>query len=91
MSCKKTPNTAITVKYKGQDYHLVPSDSLLQDLRACGIPIPSGCLQGLCGACKIRLNKGEIHYNGVPLAYVNKQEVLTCIARACTDLDIAED
>jgi ferredoxin len=91
MTCKKELQGTITVKYKGKEYNLVPSTSLLQDLRACGIPVPSGCLQGICGVCKITLIKGEIHYNGIPLAYVSDQEVLTCIARARTDLEIETD
>jgi ferredoxin len=83
----KLTNT-IVVTYRGTEHIIIPSKSLLNDLRGCGIPVAKGCLSGICGTCKITLKKGEVYYEGLPLAYVNEHEVLTCIARACSDIEI---
>lgn len=42
------------------------TDTVLAVARASGLNIPSGCTFGLCGTCKVKKAKGEVHmvHNG---------------------------
>src|SRR3546814_19542257 len=42
------------------------TDTILEVARASGLNIPSACQFGVCGTCKIRKLKGEVHmvHNG---------------------------
>lgn len=58
-----------------------PEQSLWEFARANDIYLPSGCLSGACGSCRCKLIRGEVEYDrriGVELA---NDEVLTCVAR----------
>ena len=45
---------------------VLPGRDVLAVAKANGLNIPSGCTFGLCGTCKIRKTKGEVHmvHNG---------------------------
>ena len=65
--------------------------TLLKQLEAEWIEIPSACFTGICGACMCEIEKWEEHINkeattapGFPLAY---EEVMTCIAKVTSDED----
>ena len=42
------------------------TDTILGAARAAGLALPSGCTMGICGSCKIRKTRGEVHmvHNG---------------------------
>lgn len=46
------------------------------------------CKDGFCGACRCKLIKGKVHYEGAPLAYVGDDEILTCCSIPTTDIEI---
>lgn len=54
-----TATVRLKVPSEGLEFDAVPSVSLLQQLEAQGQPIRSQCRAGICGACKIRIVKGE--------------------------------
>lgn len=65
--------------------------TLLKQLEAEWIEIPSACFTGICGACMCEIEKWEEHINkeattapGFPLA---DEEVMTCIAKVTSDED----
>ena len=63
-----------------------PDQSIWELAKANQIELPSGCLSGVCGSCRVKLISGEVHYDrqiGVELA---SGECLTCVARPSTDL-----
>jgi uncharacterized protein len=63
-----------------------PDQSLWELAKANHIEIPSGCLSGVCGSCRVKLISGQVQYDrqiGVELA---NGECLTCVARPTTDL-----
>jgi uncharacterized protein len=63
-----------------------PNQSLWELAQANHIELPSGCLSGVCGSCRVKLISGQVQYDrqiGVELA---SGECLTCIARPTTDL-----
>jgi len=72
-----------TVLYKNKQ------QTLLECLEEENHEIHYHCRDGFCGACRITLNSGEIDYfNGEPLAYVGKDEILPCCCKPKSDIDI---
>lgn len=67
-------------------------DSILEVAQQEGINIRSGCLQGVCGACKKRKSKGKIRYEAQPDGLAqNEQEqgyILPCIAYPVGEVEI---
>jgi hypothetical protein len=62
--------------------------SIWELARESGVEIPSGCLSGVCGSCRVRYRDGEIEHDrkvGLELA---KDECLSCIARPKTPVTI---
>ena len=66
--------------------------SILECLEADNIEVHYHCRDGFCGACRVRLNRGEICYpNGDPLAFVGDGEILTCCCYPTSDISITID
>lgn len=64
-------------------------DTLLECLEKADHEIHYHCRDGYCGACRITLHSGEIDYfNGEPLAYVGKNEILPCCCKPLSDIEI---
>jgi len=65
------------------------TDSLLYHLEHAGIETPGHCRNGICGACRIKLTAGKIHYPHIsPLAYLHPKEILPCICVPTTNLTL---
>lgn len=63
-----------------------PDESIWELAKANQVEMPSGCLSGVCGSCRVKLISGQVQYDrqiGVELA---SGECLTCVARPITDL-----
>lgn len=65
--------------------------TLLKQLEAEGVEIPSACFTGICWACMCEIEEWEEYINkeattapGFPLA---DEEVMTCIAKVKADAD----
>jgi len=59
--------------------------TLLQAAEQCGVNIPSGCRQGQCGTCKIKLLEGTVSMDaeqGLPHNLKEQGYVLTCVGHA---------
>tara|TARA_R110002074_G_scaffold344039_2_gene514457 strand:+ start:1090 stop:1296 length:207 start_codon:yes stop_codon:yes gene_type:complete len=63
--------------------------TLLQELESKGVNVNPQCREGYCGSCRCKIAKGEVTYITEPIAYVNDDEVLPCIAKA--DLNVILD
>lgn len=60
-----------------------PSQSIVQALEAAGQAVPTSCLSGLCGACKVGYLEGEVEHNDYILGDDEKAHCLTlCVSRA---------
>ena len=56
--------------------------TILETAEAHGLELESGCRGGDCGACLLRLLKGEVHYPSTPgYAPLGTDEVLACVAQ----------
>tara|TARA_Y100000590_G_scaffold363015_1_gene420441 strand:+ start:41 stop:478 length:438 start_codon:yes stop_codon:yes gene_type:complete len=59
--------------------------TILEVLRANGVPLPSSCEQGACGTCEVPVLDGVPHHQDV---YLNDSEheagkrIMTCVSRA---------
>lgn len=58
-----------------------PEQSLWELARESGVEIPSGCLSGVCGCCRVKLLQGEVEYDREISVDLDANECLTCVAR----------
>lgn len=61
--------------------------SALQALEEAGVPVQSGCRQGSCGACVVRVTSGEVaHHDGFLTAEQQASgQMCLCMSRAQSD------
>ena len=62
--------------------------TLLTALENANVHIHYHCREGFCGACRTKLNSGQVRYTTEPLAYVRKGDILPCCCVPESDLDI---
>ncbi len=65
-----------------------PDQSLWELARENQVEIPSGCLSGVCGCCRVRLLAGEVAYDREIAIELADNECLACVARPKTDCRI---
>jgi ferredoxin len=46
------------------------------------------CRSGYCGACRLKLVKGDVVYRQPPLAFINDGEILPCCCMPLTDIEL---
>jgi ferredoxin len=64
------------------------SNTLLETMENAGLDVEYQCRDGHCGACRCKLTKGEVEYVGFAMAYTDADEVLPCICRAKSDIEL---
>ena len=85
MIFKKAP----IVSLQGQAVLLfTEQQTLLQALEAKKVTTFSECRNGFCGACKTKINCGEVRYISEPIAELQQGECLPCCCVPETDLDL---
>lgn len=67
-----------------------PSNTILETMENAGIEPEYNCRDGHCGACRCKLVSGEVEYVGFAMAYVQSDEILPCISRAKSDIELQE-
>ena len=61
--------------------------NLLECLENSKVEVHYHCRDGFCGACRVTLVEGEIHYpQGEPLAFVGDGEILSCCCVPKSDI-----
>ncbi|MGR5178725.1 class I ribonucleotide reductase maintenance protein YfaE [Vibrio parahaemolyticus] len=65
-----------------------PSNTVLETMEQAGIEPEYNCRDGHCGACRCTLVSGEVEYVGFAMAYTQANEILPCICRAKTDIEL---
>ncbi|MGD8112233.1 class I ribonucleotide reductase maintenance protein YfaE [Vibrio sp. TRT 21S02] len=65
-----------------------PSNTILETLESAGVQPEYNCRDGHCGACRCTLISGEVEYVGFAMAYTQGQEILPCICKAKTDIEL---
>jgi phthalate 4,5-dioxygenase reductase subunit len=70
----------------GVTVQVPPDMSILGALRSRGLPAPSSCESGTCGSCRTRLLTGEADHRDFVLDEdEQKEEIMICVSRACSD------
>lgn len=85
------PTTAIDVRFDHSDVDTAwsdPEQSVWELARESGVDLPSGCLSGVCGCCRVRVLEGEVTYDREISIELAPNECLTCIARPKTALKV---
>jgi ferredoxin-NADP reductase/uncharacterized protein YcbX len=78
---------SINTKHGTQSFNWHAQDSSILDCaEAQGLELPANCRAGACGACVLRLKRGEVQYAQEPLVPLAANEILSCCAHACSDL-----
>jgi CDP-4-dehydro-6-deoxyglucose reductase len=81
----------VSLANSDRGFSVAAGESLLAAALSAGLDLPHGCQGGNCGACRARLQGGEVHYpNGRPLGLSDAETdagfILLCQARAAGDL-----
>lgn len=72
------------VRFEHSDVDAVWEDAektLFELARDNDVEIPSGCMSGVCGSCKVKLLKGTVEYDRDVSVELAKDECLTCVTR----------
>ncbi|WP_100752252.1 class I ribonucleotide reductase maintenance protein YfaE [Vibrio salilacus] len=67
-----------------------PSNTILETLERAELQPEYNCRDGHCGACRCTLISGEVEYVGFAMAYTQEKEILPCICRAKSDIEIKD-
>lgn len=65
-----------------------PSNTLLETMEQAGLEPEYNCRDGHCGACRCTLASGEVEYVGFAMAFTQRDEILPCICKAKTTLEL---
>ncbi|MDC6118244.1 class I ribonucleotide reductase maintenance protein YfaE [Serratia rubidaea] len=67
-----------------------PADknSLLDVLELHDVQVEYQCRSGYCGACRLKLVKGQVVYRQQPLAFINDGEILPCCCLPQADIEL---
>lgn len=85
----------VTLAPEGPAFRARPDESILDAALRQGVPLPYGCRNGACGACRGRVLDGRVHLaEGAGLRGLTEREVragwtLLCQARVSSDVRIA--
>ena len=76
----------------GITVQVAPDQSIVRAIELAGQRVPTSCLSGLCGACKVDVLEGEVDHQDFILSDEEKRTCMTvCVSRAksaCLVLDL---
>ncbi|CAI0712206.1 class I ribonucleotide reductase maintenance protein YfaE [Serratia ficaria] len=79
----------VTLRTAGAQLPCPKSESCLLDvLELHDVQVEYQCRSGYCGACRLKLVKGEVTYRQQPLAFINDGEILPCCCMPLTDIEL---
>ncbi len=64
------------------------SQTILDAMETNGLEAEYHCRDGHCGACRCKLVSGEIETVGFAMAYTQPDEILPCISKAKTNIEV---
>lgn len=80
----------ITITVNGQSLVGNTHQPLLEQLEQAGMQPEFQCRNGVCGACRCRLDKGQVKQEDA-MAYLAAGEILTCRSVPKDDVSLAFD
>ena len=85
------PLASVTISVNGQAFSGDNQKTLLEQAEDAGIMIANSCRAGLCGACKVTIESGNVHQPDVPALQESERrsgQVLACCCVPQTDIDV---
>ena len=82
---KAAPDASFEVRLArtGITVPVLPDQSIVRAIELAGHRVPTSCLSGLCGSCKVDYLEGEVEHNDYILSDEEKTRCLTlCVSRA---------
>lgn len=84
-----TPMRSISFARTGKIFDCAETTTILNAVKAAGLPLPSSCARGMCGTCKIFKHSGEVtmaHEGGIRQREIDRGFILPCVSRPLTDI-----
>lgn len=73
----------LELKRSGVTLQVKPEQTIVRAIELAGMRVPTSCLSGLCGACKVEYLEGEVEHNDYILSDEEKTHCFTaCVSRA---------
>ena len=82
---KSVPDASFQVRLArtGITVPVLPDQTIVRAIELAGHRVPTSCLSGLCGSCKVDYLEGEVEHNDYILSDEEKTRCLTlCVSRA---------
>jgi vanillate O-demethylase ferredoxin subunit len=84
-ACVSSSDGSFTVHLvrSGQTITVQPDQTIVRAIELSGVRVPTSCMSGLCGTCKVSYVQGEVDHRDYILTDEEKQHCLTaCVSRA---------
>jgi vanillate O-demethylase ferredoxin subunit len=88
-AAKAVPDASFEVRLarRGITVPVLPDQSIVRAIEVAGLRVPTSCLAGLCGSCKVDYLEGDVEHNDYILSDEEKTRCLTlCVSRARSPL-----
>ena len=88
-AAKAQPDGAFEVQLAraGVTVQVQPDQTIVRAIELAGLRVPTSCLSGLCGACKVDYLAGDVEHNDYILSDEEKSRCMTlCVSRARSPL-----
>jgi len=73
----------VVLARSGDTVQVLPEQTIVRALEVAGHRVPTSCLSGLCGSCKVEYLEGEVDHQDYILSDEEKTHCLTtCVSRA---------
>lgn len=71
----------IEVDGEGFEYDKDSNESILSFLESKNVPMKFQCKDGYCGACKCKIEEGEVIESDNAMGYTHEDEILPCASK----------
>ncbi|SFI79097.1 flavin reductase family protein [Celeribacter neptunius] len=87
------PGTGHKISYRGKSFDAIAGQPLTAVAARAGLRIPTGCGEGQCGTCRLRLTEGQVemhHQGGLSARDEAAGYILACCSTAKSDLSLED-
>lgn len=88
---KVLDSDAITIKLDGHTFNSTDDKTIVDSAADFGVKIPTGCKEGYCGTCKLKLCSGTVkmqHSGGISKTEEEEGYILACSSIATSNIEV---